>query len=219
MIGSLDPEGPVAESMANLWWFMLALGVAVFAIFTGLLLVGLFRRRRPAEPRTDGPTRERFGWMIVGGGVLLPVVVVGAVFVATVVAMRDVARTAPADALEIEIVGHQWWWEVRYPAEGITLVDELHIPVGRPVAFRLTSADVIHSFWVPALGGKMDLLPDGVNTLILEADEPGVHNSVCAEFCGLDHAQMKLIVVAEPADEFAAWVADQPQSEAAGGDG
>ena len=77
----------------------------------------------------------------------------------------------------IEIVGHQWWWEVRYPAEGVTTANEVHIPVGRPIAFRLTSADVIHSFWVPALGGKMDLLPDHINTLVLEADEPGVHHS------------------------------------------
>lgn len=115
----------------------------------------------------------------------------------------------PAGALVVEIVGHQWWWEVRYPDEGITTANELHIPVGRPIALQLTSADVIHSFWVPALGGKMDLLPDTTNTLVLQADEPGEHHSQCAEFCGLQHADHALIVVAEPAERFASWVADQ----------
>ena len=207
--GSLDPQGPVAESMADLWWFMLALGVIVFLIFAVLLVAGLFRRRNAPDPREDEPTSKRLGGMIVAGGVALPVVIVSAVFAATVVAMQDVSTTAPPSALEIEIVGHQWWWEVRYPAEGVTTANEAHLPVGRPIALRLTSADVIHSFWVPALAGKMDLLPDHVNTLVLEADVPGVHHSECAEFCGLQHAQMGLIVVAEPADRFAEWIAQQ----------
>ena len=171
--GSLDPHGPVAESMADLWWFMLALGVIVFLIFAVLLVVGLFRRRDATDPREDEPTPKRLGGMIVAGGVALPVVIVSAVFAATVVAMQDVSTRAPPDALEIEIVGHQWWWEVRYPAVGVTTANEVHLPVGRPIAFRLTSADVIHSFWVPALAGKMDLLPDRVNTLVLEADVAG----------------------------------------------
>jgi cytochrome c oxidase subunit 2 len=152
--------------------------------------------------------------MILAGGVVMPVVVVGTVFAATVVAMRDVSRTTPRDALVIEIVGHQWWWEVRYPTEGFTTANEVHIPVGRPIAFQLTSVDVIHSFWVPALAGKLDLLPDGVNTLVLEADVPGVHHTECAEFCGLHHAHMELTVVAEPTDEFISWVDAQRQPAA-----
>ena len=195
--------------MANLWWLMLALAVIVFLIVVVVLVVGLVRRRDATDPREGEPTPKHLGGMIVAGGVALPVVIVSAVFAATVVAMQDVSTTAPPDALEIEIVGHQWWWEVRYPAEGITTANEAHVPVGRPIAVRLTSADVIHSFWVPALAGKMDLLPDRVNTLVLEADVPGVHHSECAEFCGLQHAQMGLIVVAEPADRFAEWVAQQ----------
>jgi cytochrome c oxidase subunit II len=207
--GALDPQGPVAESMAALWWFMLALGLVVFVVVTVVLLVGLFRKRTLPDPRSAGPASYRLGRMIVAGGVVLPVVVVSAVFAATVFAMRDVARDPPPDALIVELVGHRWWWEVRYPAEGVVTANEIHIPVGRPVAFKLTSADVIHSFWAPALGGKMDLLPDGVNTLVLEADVPGVHRTECAEFCGLHHALMELSVVAEPDDQFAAWVADQ----------
>jgi cytochrome c oxidase subunit 2 len=207
--GSLDPQGPVAGAMADLWWLMLGLGVAVFVVFAVLLLVGLFRRRPAAEPQPDGQTPNLSGRWIIAGGVMMPLAVLVVVFGATVQAMRAMPMTAPRGALAVEIVGHQWWWEVRYPDEGITTANELHIPVGRPVALRLTSADVIHSFWVPALGGKMDLLPDGTNMLVLQADEPGEHRSQCAEFCGLQHANHGLIVVAESAERFASWVADQ----------
>jgi cytochrome c oxidase subunit 2 len=131
------------------------------------------------------------------------------VFGATVQAMRSVPTTASPDALVIEVVGHQFWWEVRYPDVGVTVTNELHLPVGRPVNLQLTSADVIHSFWVPALAGKLDLLPDHPNTLVLEADEAGVHRSRCAEFCGLEHTKMVLTVVAEPEDRFASWLAER----------
>lgn len=144
----------------------------------------------------------------------MPIIVLVIVLGATVIAMRDVRTDAPSGALVVEIVGHQWWWEIHYPDEGITTANDLHIPVGRPIALRLTSTDVIHSFWVPRLAGKIDLLPEGVNTLVLEADEPGEHRSECAEFCGLQHAQMGLVVVAESADRFASWVSDQQRPAA-----
>ncbi len=206
---ALDPEGPVADSAAGLWWLMLALGAGVFVIFAVFLVVGLFRHRPGDAPEAGPQPPDRFGPWLVGGGVALPLVVISIVFAATVHAMRAVPTTAPAGALVVEIVGHQWWWEVRYPAEGITTANEMHIPVGRAVALQLTSADVIHSFWVPALGGKLDLLPDKTNTLVLEADEPGRHLNRCAEFCGLQHTLMGMDVVAEPADAFAAWVASR----------
>lgn len=205
--GSFDPQGPVAAAMAELWWLMLALGAAVFVIFAVLLGVGLFRRRAAGE-QPDGPSRARFGRWLVVGGVVVPLFIILVVFVATIRAMRWVPTNAPPDAMVVEVTGHQWRWEVHYPQQGISSTNELHLPVGRPVALRLTSADVIHSFWVPQLGGKMDLLPDGVNTLVLQADEPGTHRSQCAEFCGLRHADMKLTVVAEPAEQFESWVAD-----------
>ena len=209
--GSLDPQGPVAQAMADLWWLMSALGVAVFVVVTVLLAVGLFRRPQTTEPHAGEKTPTGFGrWMIVGG-VLMPTVVLLVVLGATLRAMRFVPNTAPPEALVVEVVGHQWWWEVRYPDEGITTANELHIPVGRPIALKLTSADVIHSFWVPRLGGKIDLLPDGTNTLVLEADEPGEHHSQCAEFCGLQHANMGLTVVAEPQERFASWMADRKE--------
>jgi cytochrome c oxidase subunit II len=206
---ALAPEGPVARAMADLWWLMLGLGAAVFVLFAVLLVVGLFRHP-PQQTGSDG--EPWVGRWIVGGGVVMPLIVLTVVFAATVYAMRVVPSTPPADALVVEIVGHQWWYEVSYPDEDVSTVNELHIPVGRPVALELTSADVIHSFWVPALGGKLDLLPDGTNTLVLQADETGEHQALCAEFCGLEHAHMKLRVVAEPADAFSAWLADQQEN-------
>jgi cytochrome c oxidase subunit II len=201
--GSLDPRGPSAESIADTWWLMLGLGIAVFALFAVLLAVGLFRRGRAEQAQ---PSEKRW---IVGGGVVLPVVVLVIVFGATVAAMRTLSEDAPPGALVVEVTGHQWHFEVDYPEAGITTVGELHLPVGRPVEFHLTSADVIHSFWVPELGGKMDMLPDGVNVLVLQADEPGEWDTQCAEFCGLEHATMQLTVVAESAEDFAAWIEDQ----------
>jgi cytochrome c oxidase subunit II len=210
--GSFDPQGPVAEAMADLWWLMLGLGVAVFAVFAVLLGVGLFRRRATAEPHAGGQITARFGRSLVVGGVVAPLLVILIVFAASTRAMRWVPSSAPPDAMVIEVVGHQWWWEVRYPREGITTRNELHIPVGRTINLQLMSADVIHSFWVPELGGKMDLLPDNVNTLVLQADQPGEHSSQCAEFCGLEHANMRLRVVAEPVGQFDSWVAGRRQA-------
>jgi cytochrome c oxidase subunit 2 len=205
----LDPKGPVAETIAGLWWLMLALGVAVFAVFLVLLARGLFGAKRTGErdPAADGARLSR-RW-VLGGGVLMPTAVLVGVFAATLYAMRAMPTRQPRDALVVDVIGHQWWYEVRYRGEGFTTRDEMHIPVGRPVALYLTSVDVIHSFWVPELGGKMDMLPDGTNLLVLEAGEAGRYQARCAEFCGLHHTEMKLAVVAEPADRFAAWLAEQ----------
>jgi cytochrome c oxidase subunit II len=207
--GALDPQGPVSEAMAELWWVMLGLGGVVFVVVVVVLVLGLFRRRQTGEPQPGGQRPNSFGRWFVVGGVVAPLVILLVVFGATIRAMRSVPTTAPPEALVVEIVGHQFWWEVRYPAEGITVRDELHLPVGRPVSLQLTSADVIHSFWVPALAGKLDLLPNHTNTLVLEADEPGEHRSRCAEFCGLEHTTMVLTVVAEPEERFASWVAER----------
>jgi cytochrome c oxidase subunit II len=207
---AVQPRGPVAETIADLWWLMLGLSVAIFLVFVALLLRGLFRRRPDEDPdgdraASDMPTLTR-RWVMWGGAVM-PAVVLVVVFGATVLAMRATPNTAGGDALEVEVVARQWRFEVRYPAEGLTGVDELHVPVGRQVVLRLTSVDVIHSFWVPELGGKMDMLPDRTNTLVLRADRPGRYFARCAEFCGLHHADMTLPVVAESPEQFAAWVA------------
>lgn len=223
--GSLEPAGPVAEAAADLWWLMLGLGTAVFLLFAGLLAFGLFARTsgrpRPDEavepsgpPGRSGPSESGLirRWIITGG-VALPLVVITVVFGATLVAMRDTPRTAASDALVVEVVGHQFRYEITYPASGVTTVDELHLPVGRPVTFRLTSADVIHSFWVPELGGKMDMLPDGTNTLVLQADVPGEYHARCAEFCGLHHTRMTMRVIAQDEEDFAAWLDGQREPD------
>jgi cytochrome c oxidase subunit II len=207
--GVLDPQGPVSQAMADLWWLMLGLGGVVAVVVVVVLALGLFRRRPAAEQETGRERPNRFGRWFVVAGVVAPMVILLVVFGATVRAMRLVPTTAPSDALVIEVVGHQFWWEVRYPDAGVTVTNELHLPVGRPVNLQLTSADVIHSFWVPALAGKLDLLPDHPNTLVLEADQPGVHRGRCAEFCGLEHTKMVLTVVAEPEDRFVSWLAER----------
>ena len=120
--------------------------------------------------------------------------------VVSVATMRDVSRAAPAGSTRIDVVGYQFWWSVRYPDADVTVANELHIPVGEPVEVRLTSDDVIHSFWAPELHGKLDLLPDGTNTLVLEAERAGVYGGECAEFCGIQHTNMGFVVVAEPPD-------------------
>ena len=214
MASALDPQGPAAEAISDLWWLMLGLGAAVFVLVAVLLAIGLFRRRPAEEPDEQEEDPGRARWWIVGGGVVLPVVVIGIVLAATVGTMRDVSTAAPDGALVVEVVGHQWWWEVRYPEQRVTTANELHLPVGRPVSVKVTSADVIHSFWVPALAGKMDALPDKVNTLVLQADQPGEHHSECAEFCGLQHRHMELIVTAEPEAAFTSWMSGQQRPAA-----
>ena len=205
--GALDPQGPVSEAMAGLWWLMFWLGLAVVVAVVVVLVLGLFRRRRDGEPPPD--RQGSFGRWFVVAGVVTPLVILVVVFGATVRAMRFVPTTAPPEAMVIEVVGHQFWWEVRYPDQEVTVRDELHLPVGRRVNLQLSSADVIHSFWVPELAGKIDMLPDHPNTLVLQADQPGQYRSRCAEYCGLEHTRMVLSVVAESEERFAAWVAQR----------
>ncbi len=197
----LDPSGSAAREIADLWWLLVGLGALAFSVVVVALVVGL--RRRPAE---GSPTGGR--WLI-GGGVVLPAVLIVVVLVATVASMRAVSGAPSDDAVRIEVVGHQWWWEVRYPDDQVVTANEVHIPAGRDVVLELRSADVIHSFWVPALAGKMDLLPERANTLVIDADRPGRYEGVCAEFCGIQHANMRLVVVAHDEPGFARWLDEQ----------
>ena len=212
---SLDPAGPGAQDIATLWWILLAAGTAVFVLVLALFVVPLLRRRRDeAGDRDDVPAGKAARW-IVWLGIVLPTVVLTGVLVVTVLTMRSVSRAAPEGSVQIEVTGYQFWWAANYPEHGVTVANELHIPVGEPVELRLTSADVIHSLWVPELHGKLDLLPETTNTLVLEADEPGIYGGECAEFCGLQHANMGFLVVAQPRDEFDAWLAAQRAPAAA----
>jgi cytochrome c oxidase subunit 2 len=183
------------------------------------------------------PPSERAGarWMVIGG-LALPAVVLLVVLAATLRALDAVSTPADAVAgaadvpprpgeLAVEVVGRQFWWEIRYldaePGRVFETANELRIPVGRPVQLRLRTQDVIHSFWVPGLQGKMDLIPGRVNVLTLQADEPGVYRGQCAEYCGIQHGKMAIVVVAEPPERYAAWHARQlavavPPTDSAG---
>lgn len=224
MTASLQPAGPVAGQIATLWWLMLALGTAAFVVFGVLLAVALLRRRDNVDSGAaaidpgEGQRAPSRAW-IVGGGVIQPLVLIIIVFALTLVAMRAIPDTAPTDALVVEITGHMWWYEVRYPEQGIISANEMHIPVDRAIDLRLISADVIHSFWLPELGGKTDMLPDGPTSMVLQADEPGEYFGVCAEFCGLQHTRMGFRAVAHDAEDFADWVSDQQQPAAVPSEG
>jgi cytochrome c oxidase subunit II len=210
---ALDPVGPAARDIEHLWWLMFWLGLAVFVLF-GVLLAGAVRRSHRAAGEGDAVLgeddvhgRSARPWLL-GLGVVLPAVVVTGVLVATIFAMRATADEADG-ALEVQVVGNQFWWQYAYPPEGgdggLTTANELHIPAGEPVRLVLTSTDVIHSFWVPALAGKMDALPDGDNVLTVQADAPGTYLGHCAEFCGLQHANMEITVIAHDAEGFRRW--------------
>jgi cytochrome c oxidase subunit 2 len=209
---ALDARGPAAARISLLWWVMLGLGAAVFVLVTALLLVALFRRRGPGEP---SPEHERRlgGRMIGGGGIALPLFVLVPLLGFTAYTGATMTPRG-AQPLTVEVIGHQFWWEIRYPEQGFTTANELVIPVGRPVELRLSTADVIHSFWVPQLNGKVDLIPGQSNTLTLQADEAGEYRGQCAEFCGRQHALMAMVVVAEPPERFAAWAEAQTRPAA-----
>ena len=209
---ALDPAGPQAAAIkAWLWDPMYAAAVVTFVLVTGALLWAAFRRRDGGEAPTD-PRHERRLTRAVGGATVATIIIVFAVLVLDG-AMTHATSGAPSDALRITVTGHQWWWEVQYPGhsadEIATTANEIHIPVGRPVVVELRSPDVIHSFWVPSLGPKRDLIPGRTNTLRLQADRPGSYRGQCAEFCGHQHAKMAFAVIAEPADRFDAWLRQQ----------
>ena len=207
----VHPAGPAAAEIARLWWVMLGAFVGVFILVVILLLYAISRRsRQPANSETGtirnagaAPPWGRTGF-IVAGGIVLPIVVLTPLYVYSLTISAKL-RT-PADALTIRVVGHMWWWEVRYPDSGIVTANEIHIPAGTPVRLELASTDVIHSFWVPRLNGKRDLIPGVENTFWIQADEPGVYRGQCGEYCGTQHANMAFEVIALPPVEFDAWL-------------
>jgi cytochrome c oxidase subunit 2 len=207
-----SPAGPGAERIGELFWAMTALGGVVFLVFCGALAYALAHRRREPLAPTPEQDRRRTRMILVFGAALPALVLVPLLFwtFGTLAALDPRAR--PAD-LVVDVVGKQWWWEIRYrdrePGRWFTTANELHVPVGRRVELRLTSTDVIHSFWVPELHGKTDLIPGRENVAWIEADRPGVYGGQCAEYCGLQHTHMGLLVVAQPAEEYERWAAVQ----------
>jgi cytochrome c oxidase subunit II len=210
---ALDPRGPEAAAIAQSTWIMSAASALILALVMALALYAIFRN--PAKRRAPSSTT-----VIVAGGLVLPIVALSALLVYGVAITREMRAPGP-DALELEIIAHRWWWEVRYPGPDGTQVataNELRLPVGRPVSIALRSDDVIHSFWVPVLAGKLDAIPGRVNRMSLRADSAGEFRGQCAEFCGAQHARMALHVVAEPPAAFERWLGAQraPARVAAG---
>jgi cytochrome c oxidase subunit II len=211
----LDPRGEAARIIAEEWWIQFAMGMAVYVVVVGILLYIYFARRAQtravADLAVDMEPAERGRWWIWIGGVIIPIVILAISLGVSLRSQRSLAAPSQPPVAVIEIIGHQWWWEVRYPDEGVVTANEIRIPVGQPVQIVLSSADVIHSFWVPQLGGKIDLVPGRVNQTWIQADAAGVFRGICAEFCGLQHARMQLVVVVESEDRYAAWLERERQ--------
>jgi len=207
---SLHPAGVEAATIAQLFWIMAIGALVVWAAVVGIALyAGLLR------PRPHGRATSR--WLIFGGGVAIPTVVLGALLVYGLVLMPQLRRPVAHDGLRIAVSGEQWWWRVRYlpgaeadtGTNGIVLANEIRLPVGKRVEFVLTSPDVIHSFWIPSLGGKVDMIPGRTTTLVLQPTRTGVFRGACAEYCGTSHAFMQLPVVVMEPEAFDAWLRQQ----------
>lgn len=211
----LDSRGPQADKIASLSWLMFGIAALVFIVITIFLLLAVVRSRREsliAEASSD-TDRRAITWVLVGGAVI-PVVVLFAIMFLSIT--TDPANAAAAgSALNIEVIGHRWWWEVHYPDQSFTTANEIHIPVNQAVVLHVTSADVIHSLWIPQLNGKFDMIPGQTNTVSIQASQTGVYRGECAEFCGMQHAHMSFMVVAEDADQFNKWQTNEQKPAAA----
>ncbi len=205
-----SPHGPDAARTAMLTWLMFAIAAVVLIIITFLLLL-VFRRARTERSEAELYVHDRrsLRGVLLGGG-LAPIVVLMIVMgFGVAIQQRDNEPPAGGNPVNIEVIGHQWWWEVHHDNPSFDTANEIHIPAGEPVMIHVTTADVIHSLWVPELHGKIDTIPGQTNTIILQADQPGVYRGQCAEFCGTQHANMAFLVIADKPADFKVWEADQ----------
>jgi len=208
---TLSPESHAAREIATLWWIMLIGSVVVFGVVLLLIVLALLRRR--AASTTDD--RRAVG-LVFAGGITAPILVLSLLFVLVLRTLPATSAPKPGRTrLTVEVVGKQWFWEVRYPGTNAVTANEIHIPAGTPVLLRVRSADVIHSFWVPRLNRKIDVVPGKVNEIELRADKPGSYRGQCAEFCGLQHANMAFLVYAERPDAFRRWLAREARPRVA----
>jgi cytochrome c oxidase subunit 2 len=188
----------------------------VVIIFSGVLLAVIYImirfRARPGAPEPKhihGHTGLEVAWTIA------PAIILALVAVPTVATIYRTQAAPPAGSLHVRAIGHQWWWEFQYPDLGIVTGTDMHIPIGRPIAVDIETADVIHSFWFPAMGGKRDAIPTHVNHMFFTAESTGTYPGQCAELCGVSHANMRMTLISSPPDEFEAWVAAQKQGPVA----
>lgn len=215
MTSIFAPASTPADAIFGLSLFVLAITGVIFVLVAGLLAIAVVRFRRRADddghepPQLYGSNQVELAWTTV------PVLIVLVLGLTTTRVIHEVEDAPmPASALRVAVVGHQWWWEIRYPDLDVVTANELHVPVSdpadpTPTVLELTSADVVHSFWVPKLAGKTDLIPNRTNQTWIDPREPGVYLGQCAEYCGTQHAKMLLRVVVEPRETFDRWVAGQ----------
>ena len=204
----IDPAGTKAGAINDFWHFLIVTASIVTAIVFITLFIALAKRRRPADPEAPGEQRSLTRW--VTGSVAVTLVIIVVFLFMDFRLGRAIATPPQRTPLRVNVIGHQWWWEFQYPDSAtpgnwISTANELHIPVGRRVLLRMSARDVIHSFWVPNLSGKKDLIPGHDTETWIEADSAGIYRGQCAEFCGLQHAKMALLVIAEPERQFEQW--------------
>ena len=213
----LDPKGPAAQKIYNLFMPVTMIAIIVgIAIVVATVVLAIKFRYRPGKnenpKQIHGNTKLEIGWTIV------PALILAVIAVPTVSTIFDLAKDPGPSALQVTVEGKQWWWQFSYPEQKVVTANELVIPAGRPVKVHLTACDgtgaaktcnVIHSFWVPELNGKKDVVPGHDNWTTIEADEPGTYLGQCAEYCGLSHANMRFRVIAKTKEDFAQWVSDQ----------
>ena len=215
----LDATGAAGHSEAILGQWLTVVACAVVGLVCVAILWGIWRHRGEHNAPSNGDARAerrqiRSGlrWIYVGIAATLVVLLV--TFAGTMVTLNAASHPPRVPSLEIDVTGHQWWWELRYqdrahPEQGFVTANEIHLPIGVPVRVRLQSADVIHSFWLPQIAGKTDVIPGQINEMWVEAKQPGTTRGACAEYCGLQHAMMALPVVAESPERFARWTAQR----------
>jgi cytochrome c oxidase subunit II len=225
---SLEPAGPIAQEIDGLFQLVFWIAVVVFVLVEGALIYVMIRFRRRTGDETPvqihGNNRLEILWTII------PALILAALAVPTVSTIFGLAERPKGEVVDIEVVGHQWWWEFNYGDEGIVTANEMHIPIDTPIVLTLSvqetegglagftetgepipesAVPVIHSFWVPRLGGKQDLVPGRIHTMKIQADEPGVYRGQCAEFCGLSHGWMRMRVIAHTKEDYRVWLADE----------
>jgi cytochrome c oxidase subunit 2 len=214
---TVAPASPQEHSITDLFWVMLGGSIVGFALVVLLLWLGYARRTRPGLPRDvgeRGATR-----LVVGLGIVLPVALLIALFVWSdvFVITSTAAPRRSSTSLTVDVIGHDWWWEVRYPGAQVVTANEIHIPIRTRVYVSASTADVIHSFWIPELNRKIDMIPGQTGHIVLDADRAGVFRGQCSEFCGLQHAHMAISVVVQPQQVFRRWLAANATSAKSGG--
>ncbi len=207
-LGYLQGSGPAARSIASLGWGLIAISVAVCLIVLCLLAFAIWKKR-DSDTGVFGGGSDRTAIRWIGAGTGISTVFLLAAAIWTLWTVQSVTNASTPPAVVIDVTGHQWWWSARYrsdvPSREFMTANDLVIPVGVPVQINLRSSDVIHSFWVPKLAGKMDTIPGTTNVTRIEADKPGMYRGQCTEFCGLQHAHMAFFVIAVSQDDFKKW--------------